>query len=31
MLSARSTHYWLWFILFGVVSALVRLADDGDA
>lgn len=23
MLSARSTHYWLWFILFGVISALV--------
>lgn len=23
MLSARSTHYWLWFILFGVVSSLV--------
>lgn len=23
MLSARSAHYWLWFILFGVISALV--------
>ena len=23
MLSARSTHYWLWFIMFGVVSSLV--------
>ncbi|HEX6541911.1 MAG TPA: hypothetical protein VF040_09170 [Ktedonobacterales bacterium] len=23
MLSARSTHYWLWFALFGVVSILV--------
>ena len=23
MLSARSTHYWLWFLLFGVVSSLV--------
>ncbi len=23
MLSQRSTHYWLWFLLFGVVSALV--------
>lgn len=23
MLSARSTHYWLWFILFGVVSSMV--------
>lgn len=23
MLSARSTHYWLWFILFGVVASLV--------
>ena len=23
MLSHRSAHYWLWFLLFGVVSALV--------
>jgi hypothetical protein len=23
MLSQRNTHYWLWFLLFGVVSALV--------
>jgi hypothetical protein len=23
MLAARSSHYWLWFILFGVVSSLV--------
>jgi hypothetical protein len=23
MLSARSTHYWLWLLLFGVVSSLV--------
>jgi hypothetical protein len=22
MLSQRNTHYWLWFLLFGVVSAL---------
>ena len=22
MLSSRSTHYWLWFLLFGVVSSL---------
>ncbi len=24
MLAQRSTHYWLWFILFGVISALVN-------
>jgi len=24
MLSPRNTHYWLWFLLFGVVSALVN-------
>lgn len=23
MLAARSTHYWLWFILFGVLSTMV--------
>ncbi|HKT38659.1 MAG TPA: hypothetical protein VJR48_09830 [Ktedonobacterales bacterium] len=23
MLSARSTHYWLWFLLFGVISSVV--------
>ena len=23
MLSQRNTHYWLWFLLFGVVSTLV--------
>ena len=23
MLSRRNTHYWLWFLLFGVVSTLV--------
>lgn len=23
MLSQRSTHYWLWFLLFGLVSAAV--------
>lgn len=22
MLSSRSTHYWIWFLLFGVVSSL---------
>ncbi len=27
MLAQRSTHYWLWFILFGVVSAIVSLAQ----
>jgi hypothetical protein len=26
MLSQRNTHYWLWFLLFGVVSALVTLS-----
>ena len=26
MLSQRNTHYWLWFILFGVVSALVTIS-----
>ena len=26
MLSQRNTHYWLWFLLFGVVSALVTMA-----
>ena len=25
MLSQRNTHYWLWFLLFGVVSALVTV------
>jgi hypothetical protein len=24
VLSQRNTHYWLWFLLFGVVSALVN-------
>jgi hypothetical protein len=24
MLSQRNTHYWLWFLLFGVVSSLVN-------
>ncbi len=23
MISSRSTHYWLWFLLFGVVSVVV--------
>lgn len=23
MLSSRSTHYWLWFLLFGVVSLII--------
>ena len=27
MLSQRNTHYWLWFLLFGVVSALVTLSN----
>jgi hypothetical protein len=26
MLSERNTHYWLWFLLFGVVSALVSIS-----
>ena len=26
MLSQRNTPYWLWFLLFGVVSALVTIA-----
>jgi energy-converting hydrogenase Eha subunit C len=25
MLSVRGTHYWLWFILFGVISSAVLL------
>ena len=29
MLSQRNTHYWLWFLLFGVVSALVTISQ-GD-
>ena len=29
MLSQRNTHYWLWFLLFGVVSALVT-ASQGE-
>ena len=24
MLSQRNTHYWLWFLLFGVISSLVN-------
>lgn len=28
MLSARSTHYWLWFLLFGVVSTLVAYSQS---
>jgi len=27
MLSERNTHYWLWFLLFGVVSALVSASQ----
>src|SRR5215831_558868 len=27
MLSQRNTHYWLWFLLFGVVSALVTISQ----
>ena len=31
MLSQRNTHYWLWFLLFGVVSALVTISKgEGD-
>jgi len=26
VLSQRNTHYWLWFLLFGVVSALVTIS-----
>jgi hypothetical protein len=26
MLSQRNTHYWLWFLLFGVVSALITVS-----
>jgi hypothetical protein len=26
MLSQRNTHYWLWFLLFGVVSTLVTIS-----
>jgi hypothetical protein len=25
MISQRSTHYWLWFLLFGVVSSIVAV------
>jgi hypothetical protein len=27
MLSQRNTHYWLWFLLFGVVSTLVSVSQ----
>jgi hypothetical protein len=27
VLSQRNTHYWLWFLLFGVVSALVSVSQ----
>jgi hypothetical protein len=27
MLSQRNTHYWLWFLLCGVVSALVSVSQ----
>jgi hypothetical protein len=27
VLSQRNTHYWLWFLLFGVVSALVSASQ----
>ena len=27
VLSQRNTHYWLWFLLFGVVSALVTISQ----
>ncbi|HEY7974297.1 MAG TPA: hypothetical protein VID72_03045, partial [Ktedonobacterales bacterium] len=26
MVSARSAHYWLWFLLLGVVSTLVDVS-----
>jgi hypothetical protein len=26
LLSQRNTHYWLWFLLFGVISALVTVS-----
>jgi hypothetical protein len=26
VLSQRNTHYWLWFLLFGVISALVTIS-----
>ena len=26
MLSQRNTHYWLWFLLFGGVSALASIS-----
>jgi len=28
MLSQRNTHYWLWFLLFGVISALVSVSKE---
>ncbi len=30
MLSHRSAHYWLWFLLFGVVSVVVGLVNGQD-
>ena len=30
MLSGRSVHYWLWFILFGVVSSMVLWRTVGQ-
>lgn len=24
MISSRSTHYWLWFLLFGLVAAIAK-------
>jgi hypothetical protein len=29
MLSTRSAHYWLWFLLFGIVATLVSLHQGG--
>jgi hypothetical protein len=28
MLSQRNTRYWLWFLLFGMVSALASISQD---
>lgn len=28
MLAQRSTHYWLWFILFGVILAIVEFTPN---
>ena len=28
MISSRSTHYWLWFLLFGVIAAIVAAYNN---